>query len=82
MTLDEVTVDLSDGEKVLMILSGDYETPSFIENRYTREELEDHFRLFATSVISESGSYDLYMSAAGEPFSAASPLGTINNLKN
>lgn len=82
VTLDEVTVDLSDGEKVLMILSGDYETPSFIENRYTREELEDHFRLFATSVISESGSYDLYMSAAGEPFSAANPLGTINNLKN
>lgn len=82
VTLDEVTVDLSDGEKVLMILSGDYETPSFIENRYTREELEDHFRLIATSVISESGSYDLYMSAAGEPFSAASPLGTINNLKN
>lgn len=65
-----------------MILSGDYETPSFIENRYTREELEDHFRLIATSVISESGSYDLYMSAAGEPFSAASPIGTINNLKN
>jgi hypothetical protein len=78
VTLEEVTVDLSDGEKVLMILSGDYETPSFIENRYTREELEDQFRLFATSVISESGSYDLYMSAAGEPFSAAHPLGTIN----
>ena len=78
VTLEEVTVDLSDGEKVLMILSGDYETPSFIENRYTREELEDHFRLFATSVISESGNYDLYMSVAGEPFSAANLLGTIN----
>ena len=77
VTLEEVTVDLSDGEKVLMILSGDYETPSFIEHRYKREELEDHFRLFATSVISESGSYDLYMSAAGEPFTAANLLGTV-----
>ncbi len=76
--LDEVTVDLSDGEKVLMILSGDYENPSFTEHRYIREDLEDHFRLFATSVISESGSYDLHMSAAGEPFSAANSLGTIN----
>ena len=78
VTVEEVSIDLLDGEKVLMILSGDYETPSFIEHRYTREELEDHFRLFATSVISESGSYDLHMSAAGEPFSAASALGNIN----
>ena len=77
VTLEEVTVDLSDGEKVLMILSGDYENPSFIEHRYIREELEDHFRLFATSVISGSVSYDLYMSAAGEPFSAANLLGTV-----
>lgn len=78
MILEEVAVGLSDGEKVLMILSGDYESPSFTEHRYKREDLEDHFRLFATSVISGTGSYDLYMSAAGEPFSAASSLGTIN----
>jgi hypothetical protein len=78
VTLEEVTVDLSDGEKVLMILSGDYENPTFTEHRYKREELEDHFRILATSVIAESGSYDLYMSVAGAPFSAANPLGTIN----
>jgi hypothetical protein len=78
VTLEEVSVGLSDGEKVLMVLSGDYESPSFTEYRYTREELEDHFRLFATSVITEAGSYDLYMSEAGEPFSAANPLGKIN----
>ncbi len=78
VTLEEVTVDLSDGEKDLMILSGDYENPSFAEHRYERENLEGHFRLFATSVISGSGTYDLYMSKAGEPFSAANLLGTIN----
>jgi hypothetical protein len=78
VTLEQVTVDLSDGKKVLMILSGDYENPSFTEHPYILEDLKDHFRLFATSVISGSGRYDLYMSAAGEPFSAANPLGTIN----
>jgi hypothetical protein len=78
VTLEEVTVDLKNGEKVLMILSGDYVSPTFTEHRYIREDLEDHFRLFATSVISESGNYDLYMSAAGEPFSAANSLGTVN----
>ena len=79
ITLEEVTVRLSDGEKVIMILSGDYESPSLIKHRYIRESIEDPFRLFATSVISGTGSYDLYMSAAGEPFSAATSLGTINN---
>jgi hypothetical protein len=82
VTIEERTVDLKTGEKVLVILSGDYETPSFNEYRYDREEsedLEDHFRLFATSVVSDSASYDLYMSEAGEPFSAANPLGTIIN---
>ncbi|WP_232787813.1 hypothetical protein [Paraglaciecola sp. MB-3u-78] len=76
--LEEVTVDLSEGEKVLMILSCEYESPSFTTHRYIREELEAHFRLFATSVISGSEGYDLYMNAAGEPFSAAHLLGTIN----
>jgi hypothetical protein len=71
-------VDLSDSEKVLMILSGDYENPSFREHRYEREDLEGHYRLFATSAISGPGTYDLYMSAAGEPYSAANLLGTIN----
>ena len=65
VTLEEVTVRLSDGEKVIMILSGDYESPSLIKHRYIRESIEDPFRLFATSVISGTGSYDLYMSAAG-----------------
>jgi hypothetical protein len=58
-TLEKVIIDLSDSEKVLMILSGDYENPSFTEHRYIRDDLEDHFRLFATSVISGSGSDDL-----------------------
>ena len=78
VTLEEMTVDLKDGDKSLIILSGDYESPSFIEYTYTREELEDHFRLFVTSVIADGSSYDIYMSDAGEPFSAANLLGTVN----
>jgi hypothetical protein len=78
ITLQQVTVDLSDDEKVLMILSGDYESPSLTAHLYIREDLEDHFRLFVTSVISGTASIDLHMSAEGEPFSAANLLGTIN----
>ncbi|MFT2092082.1 DUF4397 domain-containing protein [Paraglaciecola sp. 2405UD69-4] len=78
VTLEEMTVNLKNGDKSLIILSGDYETPSFIEYTYTREDLEDHFRVFATSVIADGQSYDLYMSEAGEPFSAANFLGAVN----
>jgi hypothetical protein len=76
--LEELTVTLSDGEKTLLVLSGDYESPSISEYRFEREDLEDHFRLFATSVITDQSSYDLYMSEAGTPFSAANLLSTID----
>lgn len=78
VTLEEMTVNLKNGDKSLIILSGDYETPSFTEYTYTREDLEDHFRILATSVIADGTSYDLYMSEAGEPFSAANFLGAVN----
>ena len=37
VTLEEVTVDLLNGEKMLIILSGDYESPTFTAYRYMRE---------------------------------------------
>jgi hypothetical protein len=76
--LEELAVTLSDGEKILLVLSGDYESPSINEFKFERIDLEDHFRLFATSVITDQSSYDLYMSEAGTPFSAANLLGTID----
>ncbi|MFT4938513.1 MAG: hypothetical protein ACI88A_001541 [Paraglaciecola sp.] len=76
--LEELTATLADGEKLLLVLSGDYESPTINEYRFEREELEDHFRLFGTSVITDVSSYDLYMSDAGTPFSAANFLGTLN----
>jgi hypothetical protein len=78
VSLQEMTVNLKDGEKLLLVLSGDYANPSFDEFRFEREELDDHFRLFVTSVVSDQNSYDLYMSDAGAPFSAANFLGTVN----
>lgn len=78
VSIEEREVTLRDGEKLLVVLSGDYASPSFEEFRIKREDLADHFRLFVTSVIPDGQSYDLYMSDAGAPFSAASLLGTVN----
>ena len=71
-------IDLPTGQKTLVMLTGDFANPTFNEFRFNREELEDHFRLFAVSVTDDQTSYDLYMSDSGAPFSAANLLGTVN----
>lgn len=77
VTLEERTVDLRDSEKKLIVLSGDFATPSFTEYTFNREELENHFRLFALGLV-PGESYDLYMSDSGAPFEAANQLGNIS----
>jgi hypothetical protein len=72
-------VDLDTGKKTLVVLTGDFANPTFSEYKFTREEdLDGHFRLFATTVVADQASYDLYMSDSGAPFTAANLLATIN----
>ena len=75
--IDEITVNLKEGEKTMIVMSGDFNSPSFNEYSYERETLEDHFRLLAISVTMDGESFDFYMSDAGDPFEAANFLGTI-----
>ncbi|GAB2700660.1 DUF4397 domain-containing protein [Aliiglaciecola sp. 3_MG-2023] len=76
--LETREIDLPDGQKTLVMLTGDFESPTFNEYRFDREELDDHFRLFGISVVTDQSSYDLYMSDSGSPFSEANLLSTIN----
>ncbi|GAC16402.1 DUF4397 domain-containing protein [Aliiglaciecola lipolytica] len=76
--LETRDIDLRNGEKTLVMLTGDFDTPTFNEYRFERKELEDHFRLFAVSVVTDQSSYDLYMSDSGAPFSEANLLATVN----
>ena len=72
--INETTVNLSDGQKTLMILSGDFANPTFSEHKYVREELDNHFRLFATALVSDQSSYDLYMSDSGGAVFCGKPV--------
>lgn len=74
----DLSLNLADGQKSLIILSGNYEQPDFTVHQYTREDLDDHFRVFAISLDSEGASYDLYMSDAGEPFEAATFMANLS----
>ncbi len=76
--LETRNITLRDNEKLMMVLSGDYASPSIKEYRINHEDLKDHFRLFVTSVVPDGASYDLYMSDEGATFSAANFLGRVN----
>lgn len=75
--IDELTVDLRNGYKTIVVMSGDFSSPTFTTYTFERETLEDHFRLFALSVAVDESSYDFYMSESGDPFEAAHFLGTV-----
>lgn len=75
--IEEVTYSLRNGDKTLVIMSGDFDSPTFNEYTYDRDELEDHFRLFAVGLVTDQSSYDLYMSDSGAPFVEANLLGTV-----
>jgi hypothetical protein len=75
--IDTYTVNLKNGDKRLIVMSGDFDSPIISEYSYTRETLEDHFRLFALSVTIDEGSYDFYLAESGDPFEAANFLGTV-----
>ena len=75
--IDTYTVNLKSGDKRLIVMSGDFASPMISDYSYTRETLEDHFRLFALSVTIDEGSYDFYLAESGDPFEAANFLGTV-----
>ncbi|CAD5250099.1 conserved exported hypothetical protein [Alteromonas sp. 38] len=75
--IDTYTVNLKNGDKHLIVMSGDFASPILSDYSYTRETLEDHFRLFALSVTIDEGSYDFYLAESGDPFEAANFLGTV-----
>ena len=76
--IQEMTVNLKKGYKTLIVLSGDFSQPEFVEYQFERETLDDHFRLMVTSLTVDQGEYDFYLSEDGDPFEAAHLLGTIS----
>jgi hypothetical protein len=75
--VDEVQTTLNEGEKSLLVLSGNASAQSVVEHRFKREELSSDFRLFASSVIEGDSQFDLYMSEVGVQFSEAHKLITL-----
>lgn len=71
------SVTLSDGQKSLFMLIGDYEAPTLVEHKFERQELTDHFILYAMSAV-ENTSYDLYMADAGAPFDDANKIDSLS----
>ncbi|QJR81509.1 DUF4397 domain-containing protein [Alteromonas pelagimontana] len=76
--IDTMTVNMEQGQKKLIVLSGDFSAPELLEYQFERETLEDHFRLFVAGLLVDGSEYDFYLSEEGDPFEAANFLGTIS----
>jgi hypothetical protein len=73
-----LSTNLKAGTKTLFVLSGDYAAADIVELSFNRETLEDHFRLFTTSVVTSVPQYDVYMGEDGAPFSDATLVSKAN----
>lgn len=77
--LNEQTLELKTGEKTLLVMSGDANSPTVNKLVFKRnDDLDDHFRLFATQLISGKQAYDLYMADEGVPLTDAHFIGALN----
>ncbi len=79
VVVDTLSTTLREGEKNIIILSGDFADPRLNEYTFERETLEDHFRLMGITVTANEARYDMYLSDAGQPFEAATLLGTVEH---
>ncbi|WP_416307103.1 DUF4397 domain-containing protein [Neptunicella sp. SCSIO 80796] len=65
------TVTLKKGVKKLIMLTGDYQEVNTVSFDIERQDYEDQFDLFATSMIEDAAGYDLYMAESGTPFTSS-----------
>jgi hypothetical protein len=75
--VEELQTTLQQGEKALVVASGEDTAVDFSVHKFARQELTDKFRLFGSSVISSALQYDLYMAEVGNTFDKAHKLGTL-----
>lgn len=75
--IDEQKINLTRGEKALMMFSDNQTQSEITAQRFERKELSSHFRLFVSSVISGNSQYDVYMAKAGDAFADAHKVATL-----
>ncbi|MCF2949314.1 DUF4397 domain-containing protein [Paraglaciecola aquimarina] len=78
VVVEDITVQLANNKKTLLVLTGDIDSASVHEYEFEFKELNQHFRLFATSNVSNEASFDLYMAEEGVDFVNANFMGTVD----
>lgn len=73
----EMDVDLSDGHKTMLFMSGDFEAPDITEFKFQRSELEEAFYLYNLNLSDAQQNYDLYVSDEGATFADAHFISTL-----
>ncbi|XOV80518.1 MAG: DUF4397 domain-containing protein [Aestuariibacter sp.] len=77
--IDTETLNLRDGHKTMLFVSGDFAAPDVTSLQFERSSLDDEFYLYTGSLIADS-SYDLYISEEGATFEQAQFISNLNYL--
>jgi hypothetical protein len=77
--IDTATIEMKNGHKTLLFMSGDFDSPDVTSLQFQRSALDDEFYLYAGSLIGESN-YDLYISQEGATFEQAHFISNLNYL--
>ncbi|MGJ8680901.1 hypothetical protein [Paraglaciecola sp.] len=75
---EEQSVELEDGQKMVAIFTGSYDTPDVVSVVYDRYDLEDEFRLYFANVTSKTAQLEILIAEAGESIEAATLIGDFN----
>lgn len=68
--IEETSLSLKSGQKTLLFIAGDFDTPDIASLQFDRSSLEDEFYLYTGSLVPDV-SYDLYIAEEGASFSQA-----------
>lgn len=55
------TVQLSNNDKSMIFLQGDYDSPTLLQYQYQREDLEDEFRITTVKLLDDDSSVSLHL---------------------
>ncbi len=76
---EDNVLKLKNGRKAIIIMSGDYDNPDINFYDFKRKDgdaMDEHFRIFTTSVTDDQASYDFYIAESGDTFEEAHQINT------
>jgi len=76
-TIKEDTVTLTNGEKTLLFMAGDFASPDLLKMNFVRDDtLDDEFKVSVMNLLNNTTTYDVYIGDSTKTFTEAVLVGS------